>query len=59
MSTVHAIYTVALLFLFLGIIAWAFGPARRSAFERAARSILDDAEDGRGAVPPDAERRRG
>ena len=28
--------------LFIGIVAWAYSPRRRSALERAARSVLED-----------------
>ena len=42
LSTVHAIWTVLLLVLFLGIVYWAFSARRRDSFDRAAQSVLDD-----------------
>jgi len=38
----HSIWTLALLVLFIGIVAWAWSGKRKSQFEAAARLPLDD-----------------
>jgi len=38
----HSVWTLALLALFIGIVAWAWSGKRKSQFEAAARLPLDD-----------------
>lgn len=54
MSDFHAWWTVALLVVFIGIVAWAWSGRRRKDFEQAARIPLDD--DG---PAPETRRERG
>lgn len=42
MSLFHSIWTVALLVLFIGIVAWAWSARRRKDFDEAARLPLDE-----------------
>jgi cytochrome c oxidase cbb3-type subunit 4 len=39
---IHALWTVLLLIVFLGIVAWAWSGKRKRAFDQAARAPLDD-----------------
>ena len=41
-GTIHAVWTVLLTVLFLGIVFWVYGRKRASDFEDAARLPLDD-----------------
>jgi len=41
-SLIHAVWTVLLLIIFIGIVGWVFVVRRRSDFEQAARIPLDD-----------------
>jgi cytochrome c oxidase cbb3-type subunit 4 len=51
---IHSVWTVLLLVLFLGIVAWAWSGRRRQRFERAARAPLeDDDAQGRTSVAKD------
>lgn len=43
-ATLHAWWTVLLLVVFIGIVAWAWSSARKRDFEEAARLPLDDDE---------------
>jgi len=45
-GTIHSIYTVALLFIFLGIVFWAYSNKRTKAFEEAANLVFADEQDG-------------
>jgi cytochrome c oxidase cbb3-type subunit 4 len=47
-ATFHSVWTVALLVLFLGIVAWAWSGRRKKAFDEAARLPLEDDEPGDG-----------
>ncbi len=40
----HSIWTVAMLVLFIGIVAWAWSGKRKARFDAAARLPLDDDE---------------
>ena len=44
LSTLHVIWTVILLVVFLGIVAWAFSSRRQADFDEAARLVLDDTD---------------
>lgn len=47
----HSLWTLILLAIFIGIVAWAWSKRRKSSFERAARMPLEDddsASKGRG-----------
>ncbi len=44
LNTLRSATTVMLLLIFVGIVIWAFGRSRRSAFDAAARlPLIDDA----------------
>jgi len=42
MDLVHAIWTLVLLLIFVGIVAWAYSGKRKKRFEEAARLPLED-----------------
>ena len=42
LATFHAWWTVALVILFIGIVAWAYSGRRKSTFDAAARLPLED-----------------
>jgi cytochrome c oxidase cbb3-type subunit 4 len=42
LSTIHTIWTVLLLLIFIGIVLWAWNRRQKARFDRAARSILED-----------------
>ena len=41
-STVHGLWTLVLLIVFVGIVLWAYSRKRKRAFDAAARIPLDD-----------------
>ena len=41
-GSIHAVWTVLLVILFLGIVFWAYSRKRKADFEAAARLPLDD-----------------
>ena len=45
MAMFHSIWTVLMFITFIGIIAWAFSSKRKDAFDKAARTPLDDDDD--------------
>jgi len=45
LESFHSIWTVLMLVLFIGIVAWAWSKRRAEAFEAAARMPLDDDHD--------------
>jgi cytochrome c oxidase cbb3-type subunit 4 len=42
MELVHGIWTLVLLIIFIGIVAWAYSSRRKSRFDEAARLPLED-----------------
>lgn len=54
MAAFHFIWTVILLVIFLGIVAWAWSGKRKKSFDEAARLPLDD-NDSPGGRPSDKE----
>lgn len=42
MVTIHALWTVALFVIFIGIVAWAWSSKRKKQFDEAARLPLED-----------------
>jgi cytochrome c oxidase cbb3-type subunit 4 len=42
LGTIHTIWTVLLLLIFIGIVAWAWNSRQKARFDRAARSVLDE-----------------
>ena len=42
MAMFHALFTVLLLIIFIGIVIWAFGPKRKKYFDEAARLPFAD-----------------
>ncbi len=49
LSMFHALWTVLLVAIFIGIVAWAYSSKRRDDFDAAARLPLEDGEQ---AAPP-------
>lgn len=48
--TVHSLWTVVMLVLFIGIIVWAWSSRRKKAFDEAAQIPLEDGDNaGQGA----------
>ncbi len=45
LNDIRAVITVASFATFLGIVWWAYGARRKAAFDREARSILDESDD--------------
>ncbi len=43
-NTLRTLMTVLAFAAFLGILWWAYGPARRERFERDARLVFDDSD---------------
>ena len=39
---VHTVWTILLMGVFIGIVAWAYSSKRKDRFEKAAREPLDD-----------------
>ena len=56
MSDFHSWWSVALLAVFIAIVAWAWSGKRREEFEQAARIPLDDDEPVTARRPSDAPR---
>ena len=52
----HSIWTVLLVFIFIGIVAWAYSGKRLEAFEEAARLPLEDDHD---LIPSHGEKNNG
>jgi cytochrome c oxidase cbb3-type subunit IV len=48
LNDMRVIVTVLSFATFLGIVFWAYSGRRKSAFDRAARSVLEEEEDGNG-----------
>ncbi len=44
LSLFHSIWTIAVMIIFLGIVAWAFSSKRKDSFDEAARLPLEDDE---------------
>jgi cytochrome c oxidase cbb3-type subunit 4 len=42
LSTIHTIWTVLLLLIFIGIVLWAWNGRQKARFDHAARSVLED-----------------
>jgi cytochrome c oxidase cbb3-type subunit 4 len=42
LSLFHAFWTIVLMIIFLGIVAWAWSRRRQKSFEKAARLPLED-----------------
>lgn len=50
LDVIRSIITVASFATFLGIVWWAYSARRRNAFDRAARSVLEEADDAQDRV---------
>lgn len=55
LDAIRSLITAASFATFLGVVWWAYSARRKSAFDRAARSILDDADDQQGNVRRDGQ----
>lgn len=42
LATIHSLWTVLLMILFLGIVVWAYSSRRKKQFDAAARMPLED-----------------
>ena len=47
LNDIRSVITIASFATFLGIVWWAYSARRRSGFDRAARSILEEGDDRR------------
>jgi cytochrome c oxidase cbb3-type subunit 4 len=47
-NDIRAVVTVASFIAFVGIVLWAYGAGRKQRFDRAARSVLEEDDAGRG-----------
>jgi cytochrome c oxidase cbb3-type subunit 4 len=45
LNDIRSLVTLASFLVFIGIVWWAYSSRRRGAFDRAARSVLDEPED--------------
>lgn len=45
LNDIRAVITVASFALFIAIVLWSYSSRRKPAFERAARSVLDEGEE--------------
>lgn len=45
LNDIRSIMTVASFATFLGVVWWAYAARRKSAFDRAAQSVLEEADD--------------
>jgi cytochrome c oxidase cbb3-type subunit 4 len=50
LNDIRSVITVASFAAFLGIVWWAYSARRKAAFDREARSILDESDDAQGQV---------
>jgi cytochrome c oxidase cbb3-type subunit 4 len=55
LNDLRSVITVASFATFLGVVWWAYSARRRSAFDRAARSILEEGDVPQGKVKGDVE----
>jgi cytochrome c oxidase cbb3-type subunit 4 len=55
LDIIRALITAASFATFLGVVWWAYSARRKSGFERAARSILDEGDDRQGTVRGDGQ----
>jgi cytochrome c oxidase cbb3-type subunit IV len=55
LDTLRALITAASFATFLGVVWWAYSARRKSGFDRAARSILDEGDDQQGKVRGDGQ----
>jgi cytochrome c oxidase cbb3-type subunit IV len=44
-NDIRSAITLASLVAFLGVVIWAYRPGRKSGFDEAARSVLDEADE--------------
>lgn len=50
LNDIRSIITVASFATFLGVVWWAYSARRKGAFDRAARSVLEEADDAQDRV---------
>jgi cbb3-type cytochrome oxidase subunit 3 len=55
LDTIRALITAASFATFLGVVGWAYSVRRKSGFDRAAQSILDEGDDPQGKVRGDGQ----
>ena len=55
LDTIRSVITAASFATFLGVVWWAYSARRKSGFDRAARSILDEGDDPQGKVRGDGQ----
>ena len=53
LNDIRAVITIASFATFLGVVWWAYSARRRSGFDRAAQSILEEDDDRQGPVRGD------
>ena len=54
LDTIRSLITAASFATFLGVVWWAYSAPRRSGFDRAAQSILEEDDDRQGRVRGEA-----
>ena len=55
LNDLRSVITVASLVTFLGVVWWAYSARRKLAFDRAARSILEESDEQQGKVRGEGE----
>jgi cytochrome c oxidase cbb3-type subunit 4 len=55
LNDIRALLTAASFATFVGVVWWAYSARRKSAFEAAARSVLEEPDDARGQVRGEGE----
>jgi cytochrome c oxidase cbb3-type subunit 4 len=55
LNDIRSLITVASFATFIGVVWWAYSARRKSAFDRAARSVLEEPDDARGQVRGEGE----
>jgi cytochrome c oxidase cbb3-type subunit IV len=53
LNDIRVVITIASFATFLGVVGWAYSARRRSEFDRAAQSILEEDDDRQGRVRGD------
>lgn len=56
-NDVRSLITVVSFVAFLGVVVWAYAGKRKAGFEEAARSVLDENDDGAVAAQSQGERK--
>ena len=55
LDDIRSLVTVASFATFIGVVWWAYSARRKNAFDKAARSVLEEPDDARGQVRGEGE----